>query len=367
MVLAIRPLLREAGARVLAFALLVLSAPLIAVIALAIRMTSGGPAFHRGTRLGRDKRPFQMLKLRTLRVGAELVTRGDLVAQRHGLAIRGGRFLRETRLDELPQLWNIVRGDMSFIGPRPERPEVLRAKCAGIPGYERRFAVRPGLIGISQLFTPHGTAKRYRTLLDNGVIRNRSSAGAHAGIVAFTTWAVVCAVSRRLLRQLETLGACAVRGLHDRRRQARVEPHGATALLGGAGFASTRLLDMNEESLVLECPHDLSVEQALEFLLQIPLPGQSRLARRTARCRGRVTTRRITATGLRLVVRYEACTPRSEYMIHQYFLRDSLAPPHRAWSGSRPAGPRAVPALDRAPAAEPALSAVRARRAQHNG
>src|SRR5262245_20269034 len=104
-----------AGERAFALVLLVLCAPLIALIALAIRLTAGSPAFHRGTRLGRGKRHFQMLKLRTLHLGSERVTRGELVSQRHNLTIRGGRFLRDTRLDELPQLWNIVRGEMSFV------------------------------------------------------------------------------------------------------------------------------------------------------------------------------------------------------------------------------------------------------------
>src|SRR5574341_49278 len=103
--------------RALALALLALALPVIGVIALAIRLTAGAPVFYGGTRLGRGKRPFTMFKLRTLVVGASQVTGGALLDHRHGLMIRGGRFLRETRLDELPQLWNIVRGDMAFVGP----------------------------------------------------------------------------------------------------------------------------------------------------------------------------------------------------------------------------------------------------------
>ena len=353
----------EVGERALALVLLVLAVPLIALIALAILLTSGRPVFHRGTRLGRDRRPFQMLKLRTLHVGAEKATRGELLTQRHGLVIPGGQFLRDTRLDELPQLWNIVRGDMRFVGPRPERPDVMTAKCAGIPGYERRFAVRPGLIGVSQLCTPHGTPKRYRTLLDNGVIRNQTSARARAGIVALTVWAVASTVWRRLLRQLAWLGTFGARGLQERRRQPRAVPRGAMVQVDGAGHGSTRLIDMNEEALVLECHHDLNVEQALGLLLHIRLPGRNGLAHRTARCCGRVLARRIAADSVRLVVRYEPSTPRSEYMIHQYFLRNSLVVPRRAWSGPLPSQPRAVPALpDQAPVLRPVPLAVGSRR-----
>jgi lipopolysaccharide/colanic/teichoic acid biosynthesis glycosyltransferase len=332
------------GERVFALALLFLSAPLIAVIAVAIRLSAGSPVFHRGTRLGRDRRPFRMLKLRTLLVGAERITCGELVSQRHDLTIRGGRFLRDTRLDELPQLWNIVVGDMSFLGPRPERPEVLEAKCLGIPGYERRFSVRPGLIGISQLFTPHGTPKRYRTLLDNGLIRREAGAMQRLGIVAFTMWAVSCEIYRRGMRQLALLVARATRRFREKRRQHRVALRGATAQLGRPGFSiGARLVDMNEQCLLVECTYEPVLEQATELALQIPVPGKARPARRFAHCTGRVMERRIHSSSVHLVFQYEPCSPRSEYMIHQYFLRDSLAVPRRAWSGPQPVLPRVVP------------------------
>jgi lipopolysaccharide/colanic/teichoic acid biosynthesis glycosyltransferase len=354
----------DASERAFALLLLLLSAPLIAMLALAIRIVAGGPMFHRGTRLGRDKRPFQMLKLRTLRVGAERITRGELLSHRHDLTIPGGRFLRETRLDELPQLWNIVCGEMSFVGPRPERPEVLETKCVGIPGYEQRFAVRPGLIGISQLFTPHGTPKRYRTLLDNAVIRRHATP--RRQIVLFTMWVVVCEVSRRAARQLALLSARVLGRFREKRRQNRVVPHGASLHLGRADSASgARVLDMNEEAILVECPPlEPALGETTEFMLQIPLPGRNRPARRTARCKGHVSEIREGAAGVLLVIRYETCTPRSEYMVHQYFLRDSLAVRRRAWSGPSPARPRVVPQPS-APAPKPVLAGRRAGRVYH--
>src|SRR5262245_31622410 len=333
----------QAGERVFALVLLLVSAPLIALIALAIRLTAGSPAFHRGTRLGRDKRPFRMLKLRTLRLEAERVTGGQLVSARHDLTIRGGRFLRDTRLDELPQLWNIVRGEMSFVGPRPERPEVLESMCRGIPGYEQRFAVRPGLIGISQLFTPHGTPKRYRTLLDNAGIRSETRGARRGRIVAFTMWAVLSEVWRRVLRQAR-LRCRALGRFHEKRRQHRIAPWGATAQLVRPGQVNgARVLDLNEEAILVECPQDAAHGPELELVLEIAVPGQSRRGRRTALCTGEIVERRIGPAGVRLVIRYEPRTPRSEYMIHQYFLRDSLAVPRPAWSGPLPALPKTVP------------------------
>jgi lipopolysaccharide/colanic/teichoic acid biosynthesis glycosyltransferase len=356
----------EWSERLLALVLLLIAAPLIALIALAIRLTAGGPAFHRGIRLGRDRRPFRMLKLRTLRVGAERITCGDLLSHRHNLTIPGGSFLRETRLDELPQLWNIVRGEMSFIGPRPERPEVLAAKCAGIPGYERRFSVRPGLIGISQLFTPHGTPKRYRTLLDNDVIRHESGAFRRLSIVAFTIWVVAGEILRRTRRQLVLVLRRLAGRFSERRRLRRVTPSGATVRLGRDGTSFTsRLVDMNEEALLVECPNEPGLEQATDLVLDIPLPGKNRPARRTARCSGKLAELRIRASSVHLVFEYAPATPRSEYMIHQYFLRDSLATPRRAWKGQPPPSRRAAASP---PAhAQPARAARVVLRRVHHG
>lgn len=350
------------GERLFAVVLLVLSIPLILLIGAFVRLSAGSPVFHRGTRLGRDKRPFRMLKLRTLVVGAERITGGELLSTRHELVIRGGRFLRETRLDELPQLWNIVAGDMSFLGPRPERPEVLKAKCLDIPGYERRFTVRPGLIGISQLFTPHGTPKRYRTLLDNGLIRSEAGAMKRIGIVAFTVWAVTCEVVRRAVRQLALLGARAAGRFREKRRQPRVVPSGATVQLGRPGFSiGARLIDMNEDALLVECQYEPVLEQATDLVLHVPVPGKSRPARRSAHCTGRVMERRIRSSTVQLVFQYESCSARSEYMLHQYFLRTSLAVPRRAWSGPQPALPRVVPMPASAVPAHQQVASVRQR------
>ena len=351
-----------AGERAFALLLLLLCAPLIALIALAIRLTAGSPVLYRGTRLGRDKRPFQMLKLRTLRLGAEQVTRGELVSERHNLTIRGGRFLRDTRLDELPQLWNIVRGEMSFVGPRPERPEVLVTKCLGIPGYEQRFAVRPGLIGVSQLFTPHGTPKCYRTLLDNAVIRKEKRGAGRGRIVAFTMLVVVCQVWRRVARTFR-LHARSLGRFQEKRRLNRVAPRGAIVQLGQTGLAgSVRLVDMNEEAILVECQNGLGIGPTIDLVLQIPVPGRNRPGRRTARCTGKVSVLRSAHAGMRMVVHYEPCTLRSEYMIHQYFLRDSLAVPRRAWTGPLPAWSRVVPWPPPAPPAPLLAEAQRVHR-----
>jgi len=124
--------------------LLVILSPVLVALAAAVRLTSRGPAFHRATRVGRDGRPFTMLKLRTMRAGpgAAITTRDD------PRVTALGRALRRARLDELPQLMNVVRGEMSIVGPRPEDPRFV-----ALYSEEQRavLALRPGITGAAQL------------------------------------------------------------------------------------------------------------------------------------------------------------------------------------------------------------------------
>jgi lipopolysaccharide/colanic/teichoic acid biosynthesis glycosyltransferase len=144
---------------------LVASAPLFPLIAAAIKLDSRGPVLYRqrraGSLLGTERlngQPqfrfdeFDMLKFRTMRTDAEKLT-GAVLAQKDDPRItRVGRFLRRTRLDELPQLWCVLRGQMSLVGPRPERPELLRNLALAIPLFEERMRdVKPGITGLAQI------------------------------------------------------------------------------------------------------------------------------------------------------------------------------------------------------------------------
>src|SRR5262249_31123587 len=141
----------------LALTLLVLTAPLILLAALAIKLTSRGPVFYTQTRLGRYGNPYKIYKLRTMthnceqQSGAQWSTVGD------PRVTRVGRFLRRTHIDELPQLWNVLRGDMSLIGPRPERPEFVPSLEKELPRYRERLQVRPGVTGLAQVQLPPDT------------------------------------------------------------------------------------------------------------------------------------------------------------------------------------------------------------------
>jgi lipopolysaccharide/colanic/teichoic acid biosynthesis glycosyltransferase len=138
-------------ASLLALALLT---PFLATAAIIVKASSGGPAFYCQVRLGRNGRPYRVYKIRTMVHQAEAKTGAVWAAQDDPRVTPIGRFLRDTHLDELPQLWNILRGEMSLIGPRPERPEIASQLESVLPNYRKRLHVRPGLTGLAQLRLP---------------------------------------------------------------------------------------------------------------------------------------------------------------------------------------------------------------------
>jgi lipopolysaccharide/colanic/teichoic acid biosynthesis glycosyltransferase len=142
---------RAADVAVSSAALLVAS-PLLAIAALAVKLEDGGPVLYRQTRVGKDGADFELLKLRTMIVGAESQGAGFAVNEGDTRITKSGRVLRKLSLDELPQLWNVLRGDMSVVGPRP----TLRYQVEKYtPRQRRRLEVRPGITGWAQI---HGRA-----------------------------------------------------------------------------------------------------------------------------------------------------------------------------------------------------------------
>jgi lipopolysaccharide/colanic/teichoic acid biosynthesis glycosyltransferase len=154
---------------------LLVTLPISLAIAVATKLTSRGPVLYKGTRIGRNMEPFSIYKFRTLlvdaetRIGARLLTPGD------PLYTPIGRFLKRTKLDEIPQLLNVVRGHMNLVGPRPIRPVFLATSMREIHNYAARFVVRPGMTGLAQLRGGYFTHPRDKLRYDILYIRNRSA------------------------------------------------------------------------------------------------------------------------------------------------------------------------------------------------
>jgi lipopolysaccharide/colanic/teichoic acid biosynthesis glycosyltransferase len=136
---------------------LALGSPFIAVAALLVRLTSRGPAFYSQVRLGLGGRPFRIYKIRSMCQNSEALTGPCWSTKGDPRVTPVGRFLRWSHIDELPQLWNILVGDMSLIGPRPERPELAAGLEKALPNYRLRILIRPGLTGLAQVQLPPDT------------------------------------------------------------------------------------------------------------------------------------------------------------------------------------------------------------------
>jgi lipopolysaccharide/colanic/teichoic acid biosynthesis glycosyltransferase len=178
----------------LAGALLVLTAPVTGVCMLLILLTSGPPVLYRGERVGRAGQIFTMYKLRTLHLDAERRIGGyqgfDLDQRTEAELTRVGRVLRRLHLDELPQLYNVVRGDMSLVGPRPIRPVFFAELSEDIPQYWQRLVVRPGVTGFAQLRIERGMTWAEKLAHDLEWLADRS-VGLYLQLVAATAMRVL--------------------------------------------------------------------------------------------------------------------------------------------------------------------------------
>jgi lipopolysaccharide/colanic/teichoic acid biosynthesis glycosyltransferase len=160
---------------------LVVSLPVWLAAALAITLEDGGPVFYAQERVGRGGRIFRVLKFRSMIPDAEAGVGALQAAHGDPRITRVGRWLRATAMDELPQLWSIFRGDMSFVGPRALRPGEIEQAGDGrmealedVPGFEERCGVRPGLTGVAQIFAPRDIPRRQKFRYDRLYIRRQS-------------------------------------------------------------------------------------------------------------------------------------------------------------------------------------------------
>jgi lipopolysaccharide/colanic/teichoic acid biosynthesis glycosyltransferase len=173
---------------------LLLSSPLWALLAAAIKIEDGGPVFYGQERVGEGGRIFYAYKFRSMIPDSDAKF-GALQASEHDPRVtKVGRIMRATAMDELPQLWNIFTGDMSFVGPRALRPGEIEARGDGshekledVPGFAERHSIRPGLTGIAQIFAPRDIARRSKFRYDRLYIRRRGF-GLDLQLIALSFW-----------------------------------------------------------------------------------------------------------------------------------------------------------------------------------
>jgi sugar transferase (PEP-CTERM system associated) len=169
-------IIRSGVHRLVAFTGAVLSLPLVALTAILIKLDSRGPVFYKQERVGKNGRLFVLTKFRSMKLDAEKA--GPVWANKADERItRVGRIIRKIRIDEIPQFWNILRGEMNFVGPRPERPHFVNQLAQEIPYYEQRHLIEPGLTGWAQINYPYGASiedARQKLQYDLFYIKNQS-------------------------------------------------------------------------------------------------------------------------------------------------------------------------------------------------
>jgi len=327
------------------FPILIASLPVFFLLYVILRLIQGTPVFYRGIRLGKDKKPFYIYKFRTLVCDADKHTKDCVLPVDSGLETPAGKFLRESRLDELPQLLNILRGEMNFIGPRPVRPEIARASGLMIRNYDIRFSVTPGLIGYTQLFMTHRTPKKIRARFNNYFCRRRVIFWKEPLILAMTVRGMISKMwgllKKRLLRMAE--------GQADKeyevfspvlchRKKVPVLENNRVMLASmvGQNFKFTFLLaDINDEAFAFFSSASLS-EGENRFLLQMRLSSSKKHVR--AHCLGKIVRKDIISerhgvSGMKIgnseyshfyLVYYRPVSEFDFYKIDKYFLNNSI-------------------------------------------
>lgn len=176
---------------------LLVSAPFFLIIAVLIKATDGGPVFYKQIRLTKDRKEFEIYKFRTMIQNAEKDGKAVLAAENDDRILPVGKFLRATRMDELPQLINILKGEMSLVGPRPERPEIAERIEKELPEFAYRLKVKAGLTGYAQIYGKYNTTAYDKVKLDLTYIRNYSY---------FLDWKLILMTPKILLMKESTEG-----------------------------------------------------------------------------------------------------------------------------------------------------------------
>ena len=303
---------------------LLLTAPIFFLVIILQKLSSPGPIFYKGPRFGKDKKIFEIYKFRTLLGSAKKLTNAQTLPRRNLSETKLGPYLRASRLDELPQLLNILRGEMVFFGPRPIRPEMERVYASEVPRYEERFTVKPGLVGLSQAIMTHETPKAARARFNGMCCRTHVNYLWMAGFVFYVGLCVLVKSARVVVQAIRdttspTGGHKWLRSGFSKPPKSRVE-----MTVNGQSYIGA-LCGVSDE--------------VLQFVSTVPFPqGKNDLFLIRERRRGRIARVRVDAflmtvtpvglgqSGYAQYATYVSQSPLAVYMIERYFLRSAVVP-----------------------------------------
>jgi lipopolysaccharide/colanic/teichoic acid biosynthesis glycosyltransferase len=306
--------------------LLVFALPLVTT-SLVLLIAQGRPVFYRGVRLGKDQRPFFICKFRTLREGAGMVTMDRVLPARSGMETPLGAILRESRLDEVPQLFNVIKGEMNIFGPRPVRPEMAGRLMASIPGYETRFNAKPGIVGHVQAFMTHRTPKRVRSFYNGYLLRRKAYIWKEIIILGLIGWGVAGSLAKMTVAHVTGLTQRKFGAERRKARRIRLAETIVSASGNGLTIEDGILVDINDEAFSV-CLDRPVVGGRYSFALKRPLnTGKIKIAR----CHGVLQPMRggsVARNGVKVPNRYLVnithVSQLNDYLIDRYFRGNSF-------------------------------------------
>lgn len=286
--------------------LLVALSPTILLLAFLLLITQGPNILYFGPRMGKNQRPFQIIKFRTLcPKRARAITADRTLPADANIETRLGKILREVRLDELPQLVNIIRGDMNICGPRPVRPEIAAIESRRIKGYEKRFDVRPGLIGPTQACFGHGASKRIRARMNNLAVNRPVNIAAELSLLVRIGSSILHRIGKKSVKFAKRFST------------------GKTS-----AFKDIYLSDIvqNKPSLVHR------IDMSSLSVRGVDLPSDGHLAIRLHSGALRRARVKLTQSGAPGIFNYKPVNEVDAFVIERYALGRVIIPPRVAWS-----------------------------------
>lgn len=314
----------------LALPILVVAAPVMAVLAVVLFATQGRPIIYRGERLGKDRKPFDIYKFRTLCQGADKFTQNRVLPACSSKETKLGSLLRDCRLDELPQLFNVLEGSMNMFGPRPVRPGIAEIASQEYDGYEKRFAVRPGVFGATQAVMTHRTPKRLRALYNSRLLRIKARAWVEPLIICAVGLSAVFRLFGLLIDRLQSIVKAG--HMREQRKGRRVRRTDTTLFVrsGSMELACGQVVDINDHAFLFEPDPGVVISEGQHDFVLCRAAGLFRRPR-AARCRGIVRVHpgrqgltRGPKSAQGYIVFYGPTSPLNAYMIDKYFLINAL-------------------------------------------